>query len=205
MNDLDYRLKELVAIACQNPPGSRVRNRAITEIICLVSPKLWRENVPYYQDAVQRTWLYLTRRVEAYDANRAGVVVWLNVRLKFELLTLKGKMIQDQIRNQSMTFDSGEELEIPDPQQSNQVESPSLIEVLIEWARRDESGELRAKYMKSRPEVTCQRLILDRLNPENTWEFMAKHYHSKVPTLSCFYRLHCIPKLRGFLGDYGYE
>jgi hypothetical protein len=204
MSDLDDRLQELVKIACQYEPGSRPRNRALTEIIRLVTPHLWKENVPYYGDALQRTFIYLTRKVHNYDPARASVKTWLNSRLKFELLTLKIKWFEEQKRKISTTTMEGKEFDIPDENQTVEAKDPNLLDAIRAWATVDATGELQAKQMRSLPQVNCQQLILDRLQPDISWEYLANHYQSKVPTLAAFYQRHCIPKLRDFCLRQGY-
>jgi hypothetical protein len=204
MSDLDDRLQELVKIACQHEPGSRPRNRALTEIIRLVTPHLWKENVPYYGDALQLTFIYLSRKVHNYDPQRASVKHWLNVRLKFELLTLKIKWLEEQKKKISTTTMEGKELDIPDKNQTLEAKDPNLLDAIRSWAMTDATGELEAKYMRSLPQVNCQKLILDRLQPDITWEYLANHYQSKVPNLASFYQRHCIPRLREFCQAQGY-
>jgi hypothetical protein len=42
------------------------------------------------------------------------------------------------------------------------------------------------------------------LQPDISWEQLASHYQSKVPSLAAFYQRHCIPKLREFCLRQGY-
>ena len=84
MNKLEGRLDSLVTEACKHPPGSAARQRNLTRIIRLISPKLWREHTPYYQDALQQTWVYFCHNIcegrtgRAYDPDRGTIVTWLN-------------------------------------------------------------------------------------------------------------------------------
>jgi len=81
----------LVAQACQHPAGSAQRQEILTKIIRLAANKLWKENTPYYQDALQQTWLYFCHNIcegntgKPYDPNRGSVLTWLNFYLKQRL------------------------------------------------------------------------------------------------------------------------
>jgi hypothetical protein len=52
MADLDQQLRSWVDMACNNPPGSAVRQKALTQIIRTINRKLWREYTPGYEDAL---------------------------------------------------------------------------------------------------------------------------------------------------------
>ena len=49
---------ELVAQACQYLPGSLGRARFLDKLIreIVKSGQLWKENAPYYEEALQKTW-----------------------------------------------------------------------------------------------------------------------------------------------------
>lgn len=91
MVELDEQLRCLVAQACEYPPGSKERQKLLTQIIRLTASRLWRESTPYYHDALQQTWLYFCRNIceartgQAYDPNYGSVVTWLNAYLKRRL------------------------------------------------------------------------------------------------------------------------
>jgi hypothetical protein len=98
----------------------------------------------------------------------------------------------------------GKEFDIPDENQTVEAKDPNLLDAIRSWAMADVTGELQAKQMRSLPQVNCQQLILDRLQPDISWEQLASHYQSKVPSLAAFYQRHCIPKLREFCLRQGY-
>ncbi len=58
-DNLHQRLQQLVAEARSYPPKSWQRRQKLTEIVRTIvkSGKLWQENTPYYNDALQQTWL----------------------------------------------------------------------------------------------------------------------------------------------------
>jgi hypothetical protein len=90
----------LVAEARSYLPGSVKRQKTLTKIIRLISNKLWREDTPYYQDALQQTLVYLCQNLcesntgEAYNPSNGSVITWLNAYLKQRLQDLYLDQIQ---------------------------------------------------------------------------------------------------------------
>ena len=88
---LNAQLLQLVETACAHPPGSPQRQRGLTQIVRLVTPKLWRASKAYYADALQQTWIYFCRNLceattgRAYDSTKASIPTWLNAYLKRRL------------------------------------------------------------------------------------------------------------------------
>ncbi len=209
MVEFDEQLRCLVAQACGHPPGSPQRQKLLTQIIRSTSKKLWRESTPYYQDALQQTWLYFCRNVcegltgQKYDPTYGSVITWLNAYLKRRLQDF----YLNQHREQATTvpikvhqFGSGGNSEIIDPVDnlpaSPQV--PPILENLEMWVKKDSDGELRSTHIKGHPNVNCQVLILKRLPPEVSWKELSEAFGLPIPTLSSFYQRQCLPRLRKF-------
>lgn len=210
MKGLEEKLRELVQEACRHPAGSLLRQRRLTEIIRLTATRLWRESTPYYQDALQQTWLYFCRNIcEAYDPDRGTVVTWLNVYLKHRLYDSYLKIQEENSRKASASVQqsaSGDKSDIIDPVENVAAppDAPPILEQVKLWAECDADGELRQTHIQGRPEVNCQILILKRLPPEVGWKELANEYGLTVSTLSSFYQRQCIPKLRQFAQQEGY-
>lgn len=203
----DEQLKYLPTQTCRHLHGSPQHQKLLTQIIRLISNKLWRESTPYYQDALQQTWLYFCRNVckdlacQTYDPTYDSVVTWLNTYLKDRLqdfyqnreqaTTLPIKVRQSTSDGISQTIDSVDNLPAT-PQ------APSILEDLEIWAKTDSEGELRRTCIKGRPDVNCQVLILKRLPPEVSWKELSEDFGLSIPTLSSFYQRHCLPRLRKF-------
>ena len=91
MEKLSQSLSQLVKEACKYPPGSKERQKNLTKIIRLVNSQLWQENTPYYEDALQETWIYFCRNIcdgkpgKVYNPDKASIVTWLNTYLKWRL------------------------------------------------------------------------------------------------------------------------
>ncbi|MEH2310200.1 MAG: sigma-70 family RNA polymerase sigma factor [Nostoc sp.] len=209
MVQFDEQLRCLVSEACGHPPGSPQRQKLLTQIIRLTASRLWRENTPYYQDALQQTWLYFCRNVcegltgQIYDPTYGSVITWLNAYLRRRLQDF----YTNQNREQATTVPlwvrqstSGGIRETIDPVDNLPAapQTPPILEDLETWANTDSEGELRRTYIKGRPDVNCQVLILQRLPPEVSWRELSEEFGLSIPTLSSFYQRQCLPRLRKF-------
>jgi hypothetical protein len=215
MTEFDDPLYQLVVEACKHPPGSVQRQRNLTQVIRRVSPKLWREYTPYYQDALQQTWVYFCQNVcekgsgEKYDPTRSSVATWLNYYLRRRLqdhFIQHQKQQATQASGQARGAKSGEPGEFVDPIDLVPAppDVPPILEEVKAWAEADATGELAATHIKGRPEVNCQVLILRRLPPETSWKALSEEFSLPIPTLSAFYQRQCVPRLRKFGESEGY-
>ena len=212
LNGLEEQVRQLVTEARRHRAGSPERQKNLTRTIRLIKNKLYKENTPYYQDALQQTWVYFCQNIcegntgEPYDPTRASVVTWLNAYLKRRLQDF----YIDRQKQQARTVlgvvqrsESGETIDLIDNLEANS-DIPPLLEEVRTWVQKDPEGELRRIYIKDRSEVTCQVLLLRRLPPETTWKTLAAEFDLSVSTLSRFYRRQCMPRLRKFGESMGY-
>ncbi len=213
MAELEEQLHKLVTEACNHRAGSAERQKNLTRIIRLITNKLWKENKPYYQDALQQTWVYFCQNIcegntgEPYNPSRGSVVTWLNFYLKRRLQDF---YIEDQKRQTRIASHksggTGEPNETIDPIDNLAAEPdvPLLLEEVKKWAETDPDGELGRIHVTNRPDVTCQLLILRRLPPEESWKTLAAEFNLSISTLSSFYQRQCLPRLRKFGESEGY-
>jgi len=212
---LTEQLNQLVAKACSHPPNSTKRQEGLTQIVRVVmkSGKLWKENNPYYGDALQQTWLYFTRNIcEAttgakYDAEISSVTTWLNAYLRKRLLDFRLSSSDEEKQRVKPCFskEQGPDQEI-DPLDNLPAppDIPPILEITRNWATTDLDGELRHVHIQGYPKVNCQVLILRRLPPETPWETLATEFGLSISTLNNFYRRQCMPRLRKFGESQGY-
>ncbi|MBD2254420.1 sigma-70 family RNA polymerase sigma factor [Nostoc parmelioides] len=214
MVEFDEQLRSLVAQACGHPPGSPQRQKLLTQIIRLTSRRLWKEYTPYYQDALQQTWLYFCRNVcegltgQKYDPTYGTVITWLNAYLRRRLQDFYINHNKEQATTVPLRIrqsKSGESSDVIDPVENLAAtpETPPILEELEAWVERDLSGELRGTHVKGRPDVNCQVLILKRLPPEVSWKELSEQFGLAIPTLSSFYQRQCLPRLRKFAESEG--
>lgn len=212
MSDAEQQLRDLVEETCRHPPGSLKRQRGLTQIIRLTTPKLWRESSPYYADALQQTWVYFCQNIceggtgAKYDPSYSSVTTWLNAYLKRRLQDgLIGQQkqaaqtVSPQRRSRSDTESALDPVETLATQ-----DTPPILEDVKAWVEADPSRELRRVHVEGHPAVTAQALILRRLPPETSWKALAAEWSVPISTLSSFYQRQCLPRLRKFGESEGY-
>lgn len=200
------QLKQLVAQSCQYPADSWERKKYLNRLVGVIinSGKLWRENTPYYEDALQQTWLYFVRNLcegntcQPYNPGKSSVTTWLNSYLKYRLLDFRTQKQKERQLYQHLKSHQSDIL-TETPQQV-----PPILEQTRSWVESDPQGELTSTHMKKRPDITCQRVILRRLPPETGWEELATELNCPLSTLYSFYKRQCRPRLRQFAKSQAY-
>lgn len=212
MDELDEQLQQLVRETCSHPRGSLGRQKRLNQLIGKIqqSGKLLRGvGVPDYEDALQQTWLYFCRNLceaitgDRYNSERASVTTWINAYLKRRLWDMR----QEAVRKKAITVvrQVSDEDELLDPIDNlpAQPSPPPMLEEIREWVEQ-QGSQLRRIYVRDRPDINCQVLILRRLPPETSWEELAKEFNVAIATLSCFYQRECFPRLLNFGKSQGY-
>ncbi|WNZ44113.1 sigma-70 family RNA polymerase sigma factor [Leptolyngbya boryana CZ1] len=201
MSQLEEQLQELKIAACQHPPGSPQRQKDLTRLIRLLTPRLWRENTPYYGDALQQTWIYFCKNLcDRYDETRSSITTWLNYYLRRRLQDhyIETQKQQATQANLPQTEDGRDIIDtLP-----ASPDIPLLLEQVYQWV--ESTQDLQQIHIEGHPELTAQILILRRLPPETTWKALSIEYGVSVATLSSFYQRKCLPRLRSFGETEGY-
>ncbi|MEM9265840.1 MAG: sigma-70 family RNA polymerase sigma factor [Cyanobacteria bacterium P01_F01_bin.13] len=202
MNNSPDELRRLACEACRHCIGSAERQRYLTRLIRLVKPRLWQEQSPYYQDALQQTWIYLCQNLcegkttKPYDPNVASVTTWLNAYLKFRLLDFERAIQSDRKRYVSVYSKEGKTTDIVETLAAN-PEVPPILERVQDWLEQH-AHEFRQIHVVNHPEINCYEMILRRLPPEVTWQALETEYGVSYKTLESFYRRQCKSRLREF-------
>lgn len=201
---LEQQLEQLVTETCQHPHKSIARQRGLTSLIRLInqSQKLWKDPSPYYEDALQLTWLYFCRNLcealtakSAYDSERGNVITWLNSYLKYRLQDMKAEIVEKV--KKSISEDRGlEEISYTINSVVTPEHSSDLLEQVRQWVKTDNTKVLRKTHIRDRADVNAQVLILKRLPPETNWQTLAQEFSLPISTLSSFYQRKCIPLLK---------
>ena len=201
------QLKQLILETCKYPSGSLERQRNLTKLIIAIkrSKKLWWENTPYYQDALQKTWIFFCQNLcTIYDPKLGTVTTWLNNYLKWRLQDFRLANQKDKkTKITTKKINSSETVDIVDSLAAK-PDIPPILENTLQWVKQDRSGELSSIQIKGHPQVTCQKLILRRLPPETSWKELSQEFGLSISTLSNFYRRECMPRLRNFGKSEGY-
>lgn len=207
------QLLQLVQAACQHPPGSRQRQKGLTQLIRLLNQQLWHTSDAYYPDALQQTWIYFCRNLceattgNAYDPEVASPVTWLNAYLKRRLQDFQiaeNRKRATTVSPASARIGSGGDPIDPIDRLPAPPDVPPLLAQVRAWANADADGTLAGLHITDHPEVTAQALILKRLPPETPWKALAAEYGISIGTLSSFYQRQCLPQLRAFGQSQGY-
>ncbi|MEM9215196.1 MAG: sigma-70 family RNA polymerase sigma factor [Cyanobacteria bacterium P01_F01_bin.150] len=206
-------LISIVAESCQHPEGSARRQKGLTQIIRQVRPKLWHENTPYYEDALQQTWIYFCRNLcrshtgKQYDPEQASLVTWLNAYLKRRLQDGFIAAQKQKATTVSAFADTGD----GESGSRNLIDSiasrpsvPPMLDRVKQWVETDPDGSLRKVHIEGHPQVNCQMLLLRRLPPETPWKELAAEFGLTVGSLSSFYTRQCLSRLRAFGESEGY-
>lgn len=211
MNKSQKHIQTLIAEACRHPAGSSIRQKRLTQIVRQISDQLWQENVSYYQDALQKTWIYFCNNLceaktgRVYDPQKASVITWLNAYLK--------RRLQDEAIDRA----DKENITVkPQPDPRGDADSsidpidrlpakpdiPPMLKEVTQWA--ETAPQLQKIHITGHPNITGSLLILKRLPPEVPWKVLAAELNVSIGTLASFYQRQCMPLLREFGREQGY-
>jgi hypothetical protein len=203
------RLTDLARAACQCPPDSRERKRALNQLVREIqkSGKLWHESSDIYDEALSRTWLYFSKNLceceartakQAFNPELASVTHWLNVYLKRRLQDLRTEKMND--RRQRVWLQAFLDPENPNDPIMNLPDTrediPPVLEMTIAWL--DSNTQLDEIHVKGRPDITARLLIRKRLPPETSWKEIGAEVDYSSQLLAAFYHRRCLPLLREF-------
>ncbi|RUS94436.1 hypothetical protein DSM106972_093310 [Dulcicalothrix desertica PCC 7102] len=198
MDALDIRLEHLAITAKKFPPKSKSRQLALSELASKIqnSRRLFckgRYNYPedVYIEALQETWLYISRKIEKYDPEIGTVINWVNFILNKRFIDA----IRRYTRNQQASLDETLLDTLPQPQIV-----PDSGEILQEILQADPDDLFKVEHIKNHPKATFQAIALRRL-AKQSWGDMSVEWAISVSTLSSFYQ-RClklfIPKIQEY-------
>jgi DNA-directed RNA polymerase specialized sigma24 family protein len=205
--NIDQQIQQLAHEALMQPSKSQARQQKLNEMARLImrSGKLWQENTPYFEDALQQTWLYFCRNINSYDQNKCNVTTWLNNCLKWRLRDLYSAQTKERAKLTSLSEEISEEVTSPGQHLANLRNISLIIEEIYQWVETDPEQDLQNVHIKGHPNVTCQILILRRLPPEISWKNIAQEFTLPFSTAPNFYRRECLPRLKKFAFAQGYR
>lgn len=212
MLPLEDQLRELVLEARQHPAGHLKRRQCLTKMVRLIeqSHKLWHEHTPYYEDALQQTWVYFCQNIcepgtgEQYNPDRSSVITWLNRYLKWRLQDFRISQQKHLARCTSVPPGAINKKQDITDTIAAPPDTPPILENTRHWVETDPEGELQSVHIQNRPDVNCKVLLSKRLPPEQSWERISGEMGLPISTLSSFYQRQCIPRLRNFGQTQGY-
>ncbi len=210
---------ELIAKACQHLPGSLGRGRFLDKLIreIVKSGKLWKENTPYYQEALQKTWIYLSQNLceattakRRYNPEESCISTWLNAYLKMRLLDCrleeqKAKQKQKHRRIVSLEGEQDEAIVNSIENQPAEPDSSFYIAEVIAWIETDPNNELKSRHIRGKPQINCQVLLQRQCLYGQSLREIAKELGCASSSLYELLNNDCRHLLQKFCEDQGYQ
>ena len=196
-NSLDWNLPELVLKARRYPPGSRERQKLMTDLIS----KIWQSNQlghpqagqwpadvyeDLYDEALQKTFFEICQSPERFRPEYP-VMAWVNSTLDFKFK----EAVQEKRRTKNKLKGQDEPIKIISLQDLEnfidlQIEQRSSnYEVIIRFLRKN-PDKLLSQSMRNRPDITFRYLLLQRLK-DKSWLDISKKKGVPISTLSSFF------------------
>ena len=209
---------ELIAKACQHLPGSLGRGRFLDKLIreIVKSGKLWKENTDYYEEALQKTWIYLSQNLceattakRPYNPEESSIYTWLNSYLKMRLLDccIEQQKKQQQISSRILSLEGEQDEAIVNSIENQPAEPDASFYVaeVIEWIETDPNNELKSRHIRGKPQVNCQVLLQRQCLYGQSIQEIAKEFGCASSTLYEFLNNDCRHLLQKFCEDQGYQ
>lgn len=188
-------LKNLALEAQQHPPGSRLRQHALTQLIeaIRISGRLCHPKRPglspkfyhlLYDEVVNKTLIYVCRKIDNYDPERGDkkFMNWVNFRLEKVFIECEG-----EFRNQDIDV-------LPWPDDSFDIVAPeepiSLFEMVRECLEADVGKVFQKEHIGYRKDANFRAIALKRFDGQS-WKEIAQELELKIPTLSSFFQRSC--------------
>lgn len=204
----DNRLKQLALEAKQHSPQTQQRQYLLTELINAIqlSGRLIRPQrgelsrdfyILIYDDAVNRTLLYVFQKIDLYDPERGkGVFMnWVNFRLDRTLRDIRASYQLTQDKPIAI-----EEIETIGERQN----LPTTFEIITHYIERDPDKIFQQEMIKKNPNASFQAIFLAKRIQGKSWKEISQDLEIPVTTLSSFY-WRCIqrfaPKIKQYVQD----
>ncbi|MEG3899281.1 MULTISPECIES: hypothetical protein [unclassified Microcoleus] len=206
----------LVTQICQEPSNPWKRRRLVNQLVIKMtnSGLIWKDNVPYYEDALQEQWeffssnLWESRTGTQYDRDRGSVMNWFNYYFKRRLQNWVLRIDRENSRRcrGHKKFKDGEQIEtiedLPAEDESHIVKSLQYFEEVQSWIETNQNGVL-SEHIRGRKDLTCQ-VILRSLLSGKTFTTIAAEFACPYPTIYGFYKNKCRPHMQQFRENHDY-
>ncbi len=198
----EKQLNRLAVEAQQHPQRSQQRQYLLTELVTIVQKygKLIR---PYqgsfsqefyevvYEDAINRTLLYVFQKIDLYDSQRGDFMNWVNFRLGKTFLELQ---VPNQIQS---TTDDIEQLQ-------HTESAPTVFEVITQCIEEDREGIFKKECLRNNQHVNFKTIFVAKRVDGKRWHDISEDLGIPVTTLSSFY-WRCIQKFAPTIKQYVQE
>jgi hypothetical protein len=211
---LDERLRQLAIAAQQQPIKSRGRQKALSQLICvlqqsgsLVRPRRDQFQSSYgeiYAEALQRLFAYMCEKINNYDPQRGEVLQWVNFLLDRQFFIEASRellpVVYKGLDPRSIKRLSLEDLDQSNPSEVNPQLVPLPSQQVLQCLEEDPEGLFQQSYVVNHPLATFQAIAIKRLQGYS-WQEMSAELGIQVSTLSSFYQ-RCLTKFAPQLKEY---
>ena len=192
----DPLLKGLALEAQRQPNPSSLRQHALLQLVeairaCgrLAHPHRAKFAPSFYtllyEEAVNRTLVYVCQKIDTYDPNRGQTqkfMNWVNFRLDRMVIECR-RQFSDRNTQQLPDLNDLERLSQPEPQSS-------LAKEVREYIAADRDNLFKSTHIRKRPDASFQAIALARF-ADQSWEEISAQFDIKIPTLSSFFQRCC--------------
>jgi hypothetical protein len=206
----------LVTQICQESSNPWKRRRLVNQLVTKMtnSGLIWKDNVPYYEDALQEQWEFFysnlceARTGTQYDRDRSNPITWFNNCLQWRLLTLAQKIDKENSRRcgGKKKFKDGEQIEtiedLPAKDESHIIEAIQDFETVQNWIETNPDGVLN-QHIRGRKDLTSQVILRSMLSGKTLMQ-MAAEYSCAYQTVYGFWKNKCRPRLAEFRENHDY-
>lgn len=198
MDELDKRLQQLALEAQRHPPKSRARRLALTRLIEMIqeSGRLSRRKYDtpqdVYDEALQEVWLYVCRRIDAYEP-KGSVINWVNFVLTRRLIDAKKRQGSEQSLDTPINSSHASNVNRSGATHLDTVaqpeETPLPSQLLRQCIEEDAEGLFASKHIQGHPQANFRTIALLHLDRQ-TWQETAVAVgleSTKASTVQSFY------------------
>ncbi|MGB7442752.1 MAG: hypothetical protein WA919_16935 [Coleofasciculaceae cyanobacterium] len=191
------QLKNLALEVQRHPPRSELRQHALGELVEAIrlSGKLCRPHRTQfspqfysllYEEAVNKTLIYVCRKIDNYDPERGQLMTWVNFRLDRVILDSYREFRQPNIKDLP-SLNALEEL-------GQRKEAPSLFDKVRDSIEEDNQNIFKQTHIRNRPDASFQAIALARFSGKS-WKEISEDLGIPLPTISRFFQ-RCCEKFR---------
>jgi hypothetical protein len=206
----------LVTQICQESSNPWKQKRLLNQLITKMtnSGLIWKDDVPYYQDALQEQWHFFcsnlceSRTGAQYDRDRASVITWFNYYFKRRLQNWAVRVHRENNRryDRELFSEDGTPIDLieilPAEDETHIIECIQCFEEVQNWIETNPEGILNT-HIRGRKDLTCQ-VILRSLLSGKTFPQMAAEYGCAYQTIYGFWKNKCRPHVQAFRENHDY-
>lgn len=204
-NDLKKRrkLRNLLGLITQSGKLEIFRQRLLYKYKYQLRYNLFED---CYNDALQKTWLYIFSNLEKYDIEKCSFLNWFDRILEYRFIDTKNeylkfrKVLLNKERQKVSVLSLNQEL---NDQEFNEASIVITYQDLIKSPYRDNQDlnkieQFRKviiddpwhlfsdRYITNCPQASYQEITIQRIN-NKTWKEIANHFNLRVSTVASFF------------------